>query len=88
MAEVTQTVNPKYNVDGSLREQFYTISGASGDTLTVGLNAVRSVSPDLPSTITAYAVTPKLAGTLVIGSIITFTASGAFSNLNVTVKGN
>ena len=79
------TVNSvKYNVAGSLRDQFYNISGASADTLTVGLNTVRMVGFE-PGTVTTYAVAPgSIPGT----SIITFTASGPFNNLDIEVIGN
>jgi hypothetical protein len=84
MAAVTQT-NQKYNVSGSMRDQYYVIAGATGDTLDVGLTNVRQVNIEL-STITAYTVTPNTPSTG--QSRITFTAGGPFTGVQVQVLGN
>ncbi len=87
MPAVTINANPPvtYNVAGSKRQQFYNVSGASGDTLTVGYNTVNKVNVD-PNTVTSTAVT---AGTITGTSIITFTTGGgAFTAVNVEVLGN
>ncbi len=85
MAAVTVNTGPVWNVAGSKRQNSYNISGATGDTLTVGLVNVIQVITE-PSTITGYSVA---AGTINGTSIITFTTGGgAFSNADVTVMGN
>ena len=87
MAAVTQPTPPRYNVAGSFRQNFYTVSGNTGDTLTVALNEVVQVNVQPGSTITAVAdaVNPAGPGT---GSVITFTASGAFTGASVEVIGH
>lgn len=84
MAAVTQTIPPRYNVSGSFREQFYSVSGGNNDTLRVGLNTVNQVIIE-PSTITGYTVTSNGPGS---GSTIQFAASGAFTAVQVTVIGH
>jgi len=82
MPAVTQTRRAKYNVNGNLREQYYQVTGASGDTLVVGMNAIRFVDVQAPITGTTVTAGP-LPGT----STITFAASGAFTAANVQVLG-
>ncbi len=85
MAAVTVNGSPYYNVTGSKKSQLYNISGANGDTLTVGYNTVNKVNPD-PGTITSTTVA---AGTVQGTSVITFvTGGGAFTTQNVEVIGN
>lgn len=84
MAAVTQTISPRYNVSGSFREQFYSLSGADTNTLKVGLNTINQVVIE-PSTITGYSVASNGPGS---GSTITFSASGAFTAVQVTVIGH
>ncbi len=82
------TVNSvKYNVNGSLRDQYYNITGASGDTLTVGLNSIREVNHQSGSAMSSIT---SAAGTLPGTSIITFTTTGAvaITAANVQVVGN
>lgn len=86
MAAVTVNTGPTFNVSGSKRDQFYNISGATGDTLTVGLNQVLIVNIE-PGTITGYSV--AAATSPQIGQTITFTTGGgAFSNIDIEVIGN
>ena len=79
------TINSvKYNVNGNLRDQFYNISGNSGDTLTVGLFTVRKIDTNPGSLITATAVAPgAVPGT----SVITLTSSGAMAGEVLEVLG-
>lgn len=85
MAAVTQNDTPTYNVAGSLREQFYNITGDNGYTLDVGLVSVQKVTTD-GVVVTGYTVT---AGTPTVGkSRITFAATGAFTGINCVVSGN
>jgi hypothetical protein len=83
MAALTPNSNPRYNVSGSFKDQFYNITGNSGDTLLVGLISVRQVIVD-PNIITGYTVTAQPNGQ----SLLTFTASGPFTGVNVQVIGN
>lgn len=83
MAEVTRN-SQKYNVNGSLRDQYYNISGSSGDTLTVGMNGVRQVNFEV-STITGYSAAP---GSNPGQTIITITASAPFAAVDTQVVGN
>lgn len=85
MAAVTINGPIKYNVNGSLRDQYYNITGATGDTLTVGMTTVRQVNVE-PATITGYSVA---AGPNPGQSVITFTTGGgAFTATDVQVLGN
>lgn len=81
MAAVTQNVTPTYNVAGSMRDQHYNVTGVDTNTLQVGLRTVKTVNIEL-STITAYTLTANALGTL-----ITFSASGAFTGVDVQVMG-
>jgi hypothetical protein len=81
------TVNSvKYNVNGSLRDQYYNITGNSGDTLTVGLSTIREVNHQSGSSMSSI--------TTAAGSnsqtTITFTTTGAvaITAANVQVIGN
>lgn len=86
MAAVTQNLPPRYNVNGSFREQYYNITiVASGDTLNVGLNEVTSVDISLDNGITSYAVVSNGMGD---GSTITFTTSSNPLTVTVTVRGH
>lgn len=79
------TVNSvKYNVNGSLRDQYYNITGASGDTLTVGYFGVKIVNSEAGA-ITGYTVA---AGTNPGTSIITFTSSSPYTAADIQVVGN
>lgn len=84
MAAVTIT-RTKYNVAGSMRDQLYTITGNSGDTLTVGLTTVRLVNDSPNANMTSYAVA---AGTVPGTSVITFTASAPYTAADIEVIGN
>jgi len=85
MAAVTLNSGPTFNVAGSKRDQFYNITGNSGDTLTVGMVNVLQVNIE-PATITGYSVA---GGTIPGTSIITFTTGGgAFTATDVEVIGN
>ncbi len=82
------TVNSvKYNVNGSLRDQYYNITGNSGDTLTVGYFSVKEVNHQAGSAMNGITVA---AGTIPGTSVITFntTAAVAFTAANVQVVGN
>lgn len=85
MAAVTINNTPYFNVSGSVRDQFYNISGNPNDTLQVGLNLVRQVVIE-PSAITGYTVAP--ASPAGAGSVITFAAGSAFTGVDVQVLGN
>ncbi len=77
------TVNSvKYNVNGSLRDQYYNITGNSGDTLTVGMFSVKIVNSE-GGAVTAYTTA---AGTNPGTTVITLT--GTFSNTDLQVVGN
>lgn len=79
------TVNSvKYNVAGSMRDQFYSITGSSGDTLVIGLNTVNMVEVQNGNPITSIAVAP---GPFPGSSQLTFTSSGAFGPAKIEVKG-
>jgi hypothetical protein len=73
----------KFNVAGSMRDNFYSVTGASGDTLVVGMNTVRRV--DLNAPLTGYTLA---AGPIPASTLITFTASGAFTAADIEVIGN
>ncbi len=82
------TVNTvKYNVNGSFRDQYYNITGNSGDTLTVGLFTVRQVNHQAGSAMNSITTA---AGTIAGTTIITFntTAAAAFAAAPVQVLGN
>lgn len=82
------TVNTvKYNVNGSQRDQYYNITGASGDTLTVGYFTVREVNHQAGSAMSSITTA---AGTIPGTTIITFTTTGsvAITAANVQVIGN
>ena len=84
MAAVTVNTK-KLNVNGSMRDNAYNITGADTNTLDVGLYNVRGVTLE-PSTITAYtltAATPNAGMTR-----ITFSASGPFTGVDLRVYGN
>jgi hypothetical protein len=84
MAAVTQNSSPEINVNGSFREQYYNVTVVTtGDTLSVGINDVVSVSVSPNSGITGLSVARNASGP---GSIITFTGTGA--NLLVAVTGH
>lgn len=86
MAAVTQNLPPRYNVNGSFREQYYNITiVTSGDTLNVGMNEITSVDISLDNGITAYTVTSNGMGA---GSTITFTTSSNPLTVTVTVRGH
>lgn len=78
MAEVTQPSACDFNIAGRRRQQSYRVTGATGDTLSTGLISIKEVLVE-PGTITAVAIS---------GGTVTFTASGAFTNLGVQVIGN
>lgn len=80
------TVNRvKYNVSGSLRDQIYSISGATGDFLQIGYYNVMKIDTNPGSAINAAVASP---GTIPGTSIITFASSGAMVNEIVEVLGN
>lgn len=82
------TVNSvKYNVNGSLRDQYYNITGNSGDTLTVGYFGVKEVNHQSGSLINSIT---SAAGTIPGTTVITFATTGAvsFAAANVQVIGN
>jgi hypothetical protein len=80
------TINKvKYNVNGSLRDQIYNISGNTGDFLQLGLFNVMKIDTNPGSLITAVASAP---GTIPGTSVITFTSSAAMVNEIVEVLGN
>ena len=77
------TVNSvKYNVNGSMRDQYYNITGSSADTLTVGLFKVWMVNSE-GGAVTAYTTA---AGSIPGTTVITLT--GTFSNTDIQVLGN
>ena len=79
------TVNSvKYNVNGSLRDQYYSISGATGDTLLVGLTGVKKINLSPGSLITAAVPTPTTNGM----TSIAFTSSAPMVAEMVQVIGN
>lgn len=85
MAAVTINSN-KYNVNGSLRDQYYNLTGNNGDTLTIGLFTVRKVNTQVGTAITAITTA---AGTNPGTTTITFaTGGGAFTAEQVQVVGN
>ena len=84
MPAVTQPTKPVYNVNGSLRDQYYTVSGASGDTLTVGLGLVRKVTTSPGTLITAVALAPAGNGR----TTITLTSSAPMVAEKIEVIGN
>lgn len=82
------TVNSvKYNVNGSLRDQYYNITGNSGDTLTVGYYSVKEINHQSGSAMSSITTA---AGTVPGTTVITFTTTGAvaFTAANVQVVGN
>lgn len=90
MAAVTVNTK-KYNVDGSLREQLYNISGGNGDTLVVGLFNVNSVNvAEVSSAVSANVPTYSVAlATPSTGfATITFASGGAYTNIPIQVIGN
>ena len=79
------TVNSaKYNVSGSMRDQYYSITGASGDTLVVGLNVINIVDVQNGNPITSIAIA---AGPFPGSTQLTFTSSGAFGPAKIAVRG-
>jgi hypothetical protein len=90
MAEVAQTTPPIYNVNGKLRDQYYTVTGTgnAGDTLHIGIDNINWVSFSSPTgaTILSWSVAPvALPGT---GSVLTFQTSAAAAGLLIHVAGN
>lgn len=82
------TVNTvKYNVNGSLRDQYYNITGNSGDTLTVGYFGVKEVNHQSGSAMSSITTA---AGTIPGTTVVTFNTTGsvAFTAANVQVVGN
>jgi hypothetical protein len=75
----------KYNVAGKYRDQFYNISGASGDFLQIGYFNVIKVDTNPGSAISAVAVNP---GTVPGTSTIQFTSSGPMVGEVINVVGN
>lgn len=82
MPAVTINGRVQHNVIGRLRQKIYNITGASGDTLTVGMRNVLMVNGE-GTAITAYAVA---AGAVPGTSVITLT--GATSGTDIEVIGN
>lgn len=82
MAAVTIN-NQKFNVNGSLRDNFYNVTGNSGDTQVVGLFTVRQVSAD--PLVTAYSVASATPAVGFCTITYTLSAPGTF---NVQVEGN
>lgn len=80
MAAVTVN-SKKFNVNGSLRDQYYNVTGNTGDTLTVGLNAVKKINAD--PEITSYTVA---AGVNPGQQVITL--NGVLVAVDVQVLGN
>lgn len=80
MAAVTVN-SKKFNVNGSLRDQYYNVTGNTGDTLTVGLNAVKKINAD--PAITSYTVA---AGVNPGQQVITL--NGVLVAVDVQVLGN
>jgi len=90
MAAVTVN-SKKYNVDGSLRQQLYNISGGDTDTLIVGLFNVNSVNiAEVDSTVSTNIPTYKVANQTPSTGFctITFKAAGAYTNIPIEVLGN
>lgn len=80
----------KYNVSGSLRETIYAGCAAnSGDSLIVGMNTVKQVVCDPPTTATALTVAIANSTPIPGQCTLTFTnaAGAAFTGLNVRVTG-
>ncbi len=78
------TVNSvKYNVSGSMRDQYYNITGNTGDTLTVGLFKVNMVNSE-GGVVTAYTTA---AGTIPGTTVITLTGTLG-TNTDLQVLGN
>ncbi len=87
MAAAVNLVNPRYNVNGNEREQYYNVTLNSGDTLEVGINDISTID-FFPAVCSAFAIASNGPG---LGSTITFTltsnvtsAPGAF----ITVRGH
>jgi hypothetical protein len=83
MPAVTVT-STKYNVNGSMRDQYYTITGNSGDFLVVGLNNINLADVQVGSPITGVAMA---AGPFPGSTQITFTSSGAFTASKLELLG-
>jgi hypothetical protein len=77
-------LSTKYNVAGNMRDQFYSISGNSGDFLVVGLNNINLTDIQIGSPITAVAL---VAGPFPGSTQITFTSSGAFTASKLELLG-
>lgn len=90
MAAVTVN-SKKYNVDGSLRQNFYNISGGNNDTLIVGMFNVLNVNvAEVDVSVSAnpplYVVATQTPS---VGfCTITFKSGGAFTNIPIEVLGN
>ena len=70
------TVNSEYtNVDGSMRELIYNITGTTGQTLATGLHYINSVTVSDPTAVTATSVS---------GGTITFTGTPSSTTVRVT----
>ena len=83
-------IGAKYNVSGSLRETLYSGCAAnSGDTFVVGLNTVKQVICDPPTTATDLTVAIANSTPIPGQCTLTFTnaAGAAFTGLNITVRG-
>lgn len=76
MAAVTLN-SQRDNINGSYRERFYSVTGASTNTLTTDLHVIKSIDVN-DSTITKAAAS---------GGVITFTSSGTFTGALVHVIG-
>lgn len=81
MAAVTVS-RRRTNVAGGKKHRTYRISGATGETLNTRLRAIDSISyNDATITLAAPSGTPG-------AMIITFTSSGAYTDVDVFVVGN
>lgn len=70
------------NVIGNLRQHIFNVTGATGDTLTVGMRNVKMVNAE-GNVVTAYATAPGA-----IPGTTTITLTGATSGADIEVIGN
>lgn len=82
MAAANQTQPVRYNVNGSWREQYYTVlsAGASNDTIQVGMNEI--VFVDFSPNVTSFSFASNGPGA---GSTLTFTGTNATTYYIVVV---
>lgn len=70
-----------HNVEGTQRQDFYTVTGINGSTLNTGFHVVRSAGTTNPGVVTSFTIGTTIPIT------VTFNSTGAFTALPFTLVG-